>query len=112
MLIRNQLNIILNRIASEASAIFGERLHSVILFGSYARGDFDENSDIDIMILADVEPLELLQYHSAINKLSGILLYDYGIFVSIVEKDLNTFIRYADVLPFYQNIKKEGVKIA
>ncbi|MCL5981586.1 MAG: nucleotidyltransferase domain-containing protein [Firmicutes bacterium] len=112
MYTQNQLNEILNRIAHEASDIFGDRLHSVILFGSYARGDYDEDSDIDIMLLADVEPEELLQYRRAVNKLGGILLYDYGILVSIVEKDLTTFNRYADVLSFYHNIRREGVKIA
>jgi len=112
MYMQNQLNTILNRIAFEASDIFGDRLHSVILFGSYARGDYDEDSDIDIMLLADVKPEELLKYRSAVNKLSGILLHDYGILVFIVEKDLTTFNRYADVLPFYQNIRKEGIKLA
>jgi len=31
----------------------GERLISIMLFGSIARGDWDKNSDIDILIIAD-----------------------------------------------------------
>ena len=33
--------------------VYGERLKAVYLFGSYARGDYDENSDLDVMIILD-----------------------------------------------------------
>ena len=34
--------------------ILGKRLKKVILYGSYARGDYNNSSDIDIMILTDL----------------------------------------------------------
>lgn len=37
--------------ARQVKEILGENLVQVILYGSYARGDYQENSDIDIMIL-------------------------------------------------------------
>lgn len=33
--------------------LYGERLRGVYLFGSYARGEADEESDIDILIVLD-----------------------------------------------------------
>lgn len=63
MCTENQLKQVLDVVAENARSIFGTSLHSVILFGSYVRGDYDEESDIDI-------------------------------------------------LPLYQNIQKEGVRIA
>ena len=39
--------------------VFGEKFQSVILYGSYARGDYDEESDIDIMITVDMSREEL-----------------------------------------------------
>ena len=33
--------------------LYGSRLKAVILFGSYARGDYDKNSDLDVMIVLD-----------------------------------------------------------
>ena len=33
--------------------IFGGRLREVRLFGSYARGEADEDSDVDVLILVD-----------------------------------------------------------
>ena len=34
-------------------AVFGERLRDVRLFGSYARGDADEDSDVDLLVVVD-----------------------------------------------------------
>ncbi|MFM6024422.1 MAG: nucleotidyltransferase domain-containing protein, partial [Dolichospermum sp.] len=33
------------------TAVYGNNLKQVILFGSYARGDFTSDSDIDILIV-------------------------------------------------------------
>ncbi len=112
MCAENQLKQVLDTVFENAKEIFGTALHSVILFGSYARGDYDDESDIDIMILADVPAEKILTYRDKIDKLCGYLLYEHGIVVSITEKDISTFYRYVDILPFYQNIQKEGVKIA
>ncbi|MBR3767313.1 MAG: nucleotidyltransferase domain-containing protein [Clostridia bacterium] len=112
MCTENQLEQLLNTVAKKAKELFSDKLHSVILFGSYARGDYDDESDVDIMILANISATELRAFRSEIDSLCGSLLYDYGVVVSITEKDTETYHRYADVLPFYQNIKKEGVRIA
>lgn len=112
MCTKSQLNEILQKIGSETKAIFGEKLNSVILFGSYARGDFNDESDIDVLILVDLPPKKLANYRAHIDSLCGELLFEYGIVVSAIEKDLKTYNRYSDVLPFYKNIVKDGVKIA
>ncbi len=109
---KNQLNMLLRIVAEEAKDIFKTKLHSVILYGSYARGDYDEESDVDIMILVDMPAENLADFRRRLDSLCGSLLYDYGIVVSITERDLETYNRYAKILPFYQNIEREGVKIA
>ena len=43
---------IIYRFSQELRRILGDKLTKIIVYGSYARGDFRENSDIDIMILA------------------------------------------------------------
>ena len=48
--IKTVTQIILNA----AKDTLGEKLDKVILFGSYARGDFDSDSDVDIFVPADV----------------------------------------------------------
>lgn len=112
MCAQNHLNSILQKFEQETKAIFGNRLDSIVLFGSYARGDFDEESDIDILILADMSSDELASYRGHIDALCGDLLWEYGIVVSAIEKDIETYNKYSNVLPFYKNIEQEGVKIA
>lgn len=107
-----ELNELLKIVANESKEIFKNKLHAVILYGSYARGDYDEESDIDIMILVDMPAENLADFRERIDRLCGSLLYDYGIVVSITERDVETYNRYAKILPFYQNVEREGVKIA
>lgn len=47
---------------AEIQKIYGLHLKSVILYGSYARGDYTPESDVDIMILVDLPDDELYQY--------------------------------------------------
>lgn len=54
--------------------IYGSHIKSVILYGSYARGDYTEDSDIDIMILLDISDMEIKKYR---HQLSG-MTYDYN----------------------------------
>ena len=49
--------------------VLGERLKKIILYGSYARGDYNSSSDIDIMILTDLTDDEIEIYR---NKISDI----------------------------------------
>lgn len=112
MCTKNQLNGILKKFEQETKNIFGDKLNSIILFGSYARGDYDEESDIDILILADISSEEIANYREHIDTLCGDLLWEYGIVVSAIEKDVETYTKYSNVLPFYKNIESEGVKIA
>ncbi|MCJ7577476.1 MAG: nucleotidyltransferase domain-containing protein, partial [candidate division Zixibacteria bacterium] len=44
---------ILEEVKNSLRKIYGERLKEVILYGSYARGDATEDSDIDIIVLLD-----------------------------------------------------------
>ena len=43
----------LEKYTADVCALYGGHLKEVILYGSYARGDCREDSDIDIMILVD-----------------------------------------------------------
>jgi len=44
---------ILDELKAGLQAIYGPRLRQVILFGSYARGEADGDSDIDVAIVVD-----------------------------------------------------------
>lgn len=97
--------------AEKAREIFGDKLVSVILYGSYARGDYDDESDVDIMLLVNMPQEEYQQYREKITLLSSTLSLKNDITVSIKVKDNNIFIQYKDSIPFYKNVINDGVKI-
>ena len=45
--------------------IYGSHVKQIILYGSYARGDFRPDSDVDIMILVDISDLDLNHMESS-----------------------------------------------
>ena len=51
MCTRNELNIILQKMAQIYRSVYGEELVQVILYGSYARGDYSHDSDVDLVAL-------------------------------------------------------------
>ena len=47
--------LVLRRFADDVINLLGTSLVKIILYGSYARGDFHENSDMDVMILTSLD---------------------------------------------------------
>ena len=48
MCTRNELNLILQAMTQAYQAVYGANVVKIILYGSYARGDYQKDSDIDI----------------------------------------------------------------
>ena len=100
------------RILQAAKDTFKDKLDKVYLFGSYARGDYDSESDIDFLIIADTSNEEACAKHMEVrNKMPGIdLEFDLLVSCSVTSSEL--FNHYIDALPFYSNVVKEGVDLS
>ena len=97
------------RFAEDVKKRLGESVKEIILFGSVARGDYGENSDVDVLIVVEGDAWE------AQKKASDVAvdyIIEYGVYVSAkvisveefeLMKNLNT--------AFYRNIQREGVLI-
>ncbi len=109
---QEQLAEIAVLLAEETRKILGDKLETVILYGSYARGDYDAESDIDIMVRIICDRDELSDYRKLFNKLAGRLSVENGISIFITLVDSASFEKYKSHLPFYENVEREGVKIA
>lgn len=48
-----KITLILDEVKERLDKIYGNKLKDVVLYGSYARGDFTDGSDIDLIILLD-----------------------------------------------------------
>lgn len=91
--------------------LFKGDLSKVILYGSYARGDFQENSDVDVMILVKLPIDEIEKVEESVFDLAFDIEMEYGVHISPVIKNEEQFEYWVDVLPFYRNVRNEGVEL-
>ena len=102
---------ILQTFSQGVKAILGNRLSKIIVYGSYARGDYRENSDIDIMILTTFSDKEIEQIENKIFDLAFELEIEQGVVINPILKNEQNFQYWLGALPFYDNVEKEGVVI-
>ena len=89
--------------------ILGANLSKVIVYGSYARGDYRDNSDVDVMILVKLREEEIKRIENAVYDLAFDLEMSTGIDISPIIKNEAQYEYWVDTLPFYRNVKDEGV---
>lgn len=105
------INNIINVFISKVNSMLSDRIDKIILYGSYARGDYNKDSDIDIMILTDLSDDEIAEYRTKIYDIAYDIEYenDFDICISPLLKNTNKFDYWVEALPFYTNVKNEGV---
>lgn len=99
---------LLDELKKGLQQIYGDRLRGVYLFGSYARGEEDGESDVDVaVILNDFE-----SYWEEIKRtrhLVSMLSLRYGVSLSTVKIKECTW--REDDFPLYINLRREGIPI-
>ena len=90
----------------ELKALFGEKLSEIILYGSYARGDYDDKSDIDIIVLVDDEDIK--KYDKQVLRINVDLSLCYDVDLSVVVENKTEFDLNRGIIPLYKVIDREG----
>ena len=87
---------------------FGDRIRQVILYGSYARGDYNKDSDIDILIVVsdNINPIEV---EESLNEFLFEILLNENELCSVRAIPEKLFKKYDS--PFLLNVKEEGIVI-
>ena len=111
MEVSQQIPEIISRLCTEIAPLFPESNPEAILFGSYARGDAEFGSDIDVMILVDSSRQDIMERGRQIGNIAGDLLVDYGVLVSPIVENRDFFNKWLPTLPFFQSIQREGVRM-
>jgi predicted nucleotidyltransferase len=91
--------------------IFGAKLNEIILFGSYAKNQADEESDVDIIVLVDEDKMQLKAYSHAVAETVTDLNLKYNVVLSVIVQSTAEYEEYKEILPFFINIRREGVPI-
>lgn len=107
----NEMQNLISEYVAAVKKIYGEHLKQVILYGSYARGDYTKDSDVDIMLLVDLDETELDNFSDALSELGFDYNVEYDIWMMPIVKNKKTFLHWSDVYPFYKNVKTEGISL-
>ena len=107
---KNMQNL-MEKYVNEIKKIYGLHLRQIILYGSYARGDYDNESDIDITAVVKGSRLELQNKLRAVWDISADIGLENDVVVSPTVIPYDEFEEYKEKLPYYRNIAKEGKQI-
>jgi predicted nucleotidyltransferase len=104
-----KLKSLLPEIEKRIRTAFGSKVSKIILFGSYARGDYDSESDVDIFVL--VNDNNLRKYRKDRVKIITEFLESHNLLLSVRIINATKFSTYKDVVPFYQNVISQGITL-
>lgn len=97
---------ILKEFREEIEKLYGKRLKSIILYGSWARGDATEESDIDVLIVLKGEIIPGKEIDRMIDIITEINL-KYGVLISVYPVSEENYSTINS--PLLINVRREGV---
>lgn len=111
MCTKNELYQILDGMVQVYRKMYQDDIFEIYLYGSYARGDFTKDSDIDIAAVVKGTREKLQEKLKEIWEISSDMELEYGTIISPTVIPYEEFQNYKETLPYYRNIAAEGMKL-
>ena len=107
------LNALLKDIYINIKKIYGDNFVKMILYGSRARGDYHEYSDIDILVLVKCSREVIWDYESKVTRAITDISFEHSVFISIsvLTYSIDYFDYWKDAMPYFKNVVKDGIEI-
>lgn len=106
-----QLDNISRQIVQSYHSVYGSDIVAIYLYGSYAREDYDNESDIDITAIVKGDRMDLQNKLKQVWDISADIGLENDIIVSPTVIPFDEYEEYKRILPYYINIWKEGKRI-
>ena len=91
------------------SALYGHRLDRIVLYGSYARGDFHAESDVDFMVILRDDKVQAGHEVRQMALVIGPLALKYTIEVSVFPVASQTHLKATN--PLYEAVQQESIPL-
>ncbi|MCX6218741.1 nucleotidyltransferase domain-containing protein [Spirosoma sp.] len=104
-----QLQALSQEVKQALTRLYGDRLAQVVLYGSYARGDFHAESDVDYLVVLNDDEVKAGKEIWFFGETASELIDKFDIHVSFKPASLNKYL-FSDLL-FYKNVRREGKRL-
>ena len=111
MCTKAQLRDITSQLVEVYRNIYGDDVVEILLYGSYARNEETDQSDVDIVAIVKGNRLDLQKKLKAIWDISADIGLENDVIVSPTVVPFDEFEKYRGTLPYYMNIEKEGIRV-
>ncbi|MDD3414764.1 MAG: nucleotidyltransferase domain-containing protein [Lachnospiraceae bacterium] len=99
---------VLEQYQEEVRQIYGSHLKKVVIYGSYARGDQKEDSDIDLMIFTDLTDEAISKSRRSLSNCTYEFNWNNQVEIMPIVVNEKHFDYWKKAYVFYMNIDKEG----
>lgn len=103
------LDALLRRLAEELRGLYGERYRGLVLYGSYARGEADEGSDVDLLLLLEGE-VDTTKEIMRSQEVKWPLSLEAGYALSVIPVGIEKY--RCSKQPFLWNARDEGMVLS
>ncbi len=111
MCTRAQLKDITSQLVDVYRNIYADDIVEILLYGSYARNEETDQSDVDIVAIVKGNRLDLQKKLKIVWDISADIGLENDVVVSPTVVPFDEFEKYREILPYYMNIEKEGIKV-
>jgi predicted nucleotidyltransferase len=102
---------LIRKFSRQIERLYPNEKPDAVLFGSYARGEAEEGSDIDVLYLVDAPRSVIAEHAWQVGSAAADLLLEHGVLISPIVENRAYFAENAALLPFFRNIEQEGVRL-
>ena len=106
---QQEARALISELNERIARLYPNEKPDVVLFGSFARNEAQEDSDIDVMYLVDAPRSVIAERSWQVGNAAAEILMEYGVLISPIVENRKYFEDNVRLLPFFQNIQKEGV---
>lgn len=107
--IPDDLSVLLERLALELKELYGGQYRGMVLYGSYARGEADEGSDVDVLLLLEGEVNSTCELLRA-SQVKWPLSLEAGYTISLLPVSVEAYQNSEQ--PFLRNARGEGISVS